>query len=177
MPYAATLVLDDAAAAPVVAMWRALAEAGVDDDCLRLGYQPHVTLAVWPDGAPVGSLAAAVDRFGAEWGAFPVDLAGFGVFPGSPAVVWAAPVATETLLARQAALVAAAGTPPHEHYRPGRWMPHVTLGRTDAPGRAVEVLAPLWRGALSGRFRSLEVVGFRPVVVLRSLPLRRAEKA
>jgi hypothetical protein len=65
MPLAAALRLDDAAAAPVSALWRALAEAGVDDDCLRLGYPPHVTLAVWPDDAPVGALQAAVDRFGA----------------------------------------------------------------------------------------------------------------
>jgi 2'-5' RNA ligase len=92
MPLAVTLRLDDAAAAAVVAMWRALAEGGVDDDCLRLGYPPHVTLAVWPDGAPAGTLlAAAVERFGAEWGALPATLAGFGVFPGAPAVVWAAP--------------------------------------------------------------------------------------
>ena len=147
MPLAVTLRLDDAAAAPIAAMWRALAEGGVDDDCLRLGYPPHITLAVWPDEAPVGLLAAAVGRFGAEWDALPVALAGFGVFPGAPAVVWAVPVATETLLARQTALVAAVtGAPCHEHYRPGRWVPHVTLGQTDAPGRALEVLASLWRG-------------------------------
>ena len=46
MPFAATLRPDDATAAPVVAMWRALAEGGVDDDRLRLGYLPDVTLAV-----------------------------------------------------------------------------------------------------------------------------------
>ncbi len=176
MPLAMTLRLDDAAAASVVAMWRALAESGVDDDCLRLGYPPHVTLAVWPDEASVGALAAAAERFGAEWGALPVALAGFGVFPGAPAAVWAVPVVTETLLARQAALVEAVpGAPCHEHYRPGRWVPHVTLGQTDAPGRALEVLAPLWRGARTGRLHALDLVRFRPVVLLRNLPLRRAE--
>jgi 2'-5' RNA ligase len=172
MPLAVTLRLDDAAAAPILAMWRALAEGGVDDGCLRLGYPPHVTLAVWPEEAPVEPLAAAVGRFGAEWGALPVALAGFGVFPGAPAVVWAAPVATETLLERQAALVAAVpGTPCHPHYRPGHWVPHVTLGQTDALGRAMEALAPLWRGPLPGRLDRLELVRFRPVEVLRGLPL------
>ncbi len=136
MPLAVTLRLDDAAAAPILAMWRALAEGGVDDGCLRLGYPPHVTLAVWPEEAPVEPLAAAVGRFGAEWGALPVALAGFGVFPGAPAVLWAAPVVTGALLARHAALVAAVpDTPCHPHYQPGRWMLHVTLGQTDAPGR------------------------------------------
>src|SRR3712207_1159984 len=115
MPLAVTLRLDDAAASPVAAMWRALGGSGVDDDCLRLGYPPHVTLAVWSDAAPIEPLAAAVDRFGAEWGALPVALAGLGVFPGAPAVVWAAPVVTEALLARQAALVAAVPEAPcHE---------------------------------------------------------------
>ena len=173
MPLAVALRLDDAAAAPVLAMWRVLAESGVDDDCLRLGYPPHVTLAVWPEEAPVGPLDAAVARCGAEWGALPVAFAGFGVFPGTPAVVWAAPVVTETLLARQAALIAAVpGAPPEAHWRPGHWVPHVTLGRTDAPSRAMEVLAPLWRGPLSGRLDRLELVRFRPVSVLRGLPLR-----
>ncbi|CAA9226745.1 MAG: hypothetical protein AVDCRST_MAG04-906 [uncultured Acetobacteraceae bacterium] len=171
MPLAMTLLLDDAAAVPIRAMWRALAEGGVDDDCLRLGYPPHLTLAVWPEEAPVGPLAAAVERFGAEWDAMPVALAGFGVFPGAPAVLWAAPVVTGALLARHAALVAAVpDTPCHPHYQPGRWMPHVTLGQTDAPGRGLEVLAPLWREARPGRLDRLELVRFRPVSVLRSLP-------
>ncbi len=166
MPLAVALRLDDAAAAPIAAMWRALAESGVDDDCLRLGYPPHVTLAVWPDDAPVEPLDAAVARFGAEWDALPVEFAGFGVFPGAPAVVWAVPVAAEALLARQAALVAAVpGAPPQAHWRPGRWVPHATLGR------AVEVLAPLWRGPFSGRLDRLELVRFRPAAVLRGSPL------
>jgi len=172
MPLAVTLRLDDAAAAPVVAMWRALAEGGVDDDLLRLGYPPHVTLAVWPDGTPAEPLEAAVERFGAEWGAMPVALAGFGVFPGAPAVVWAAPVVTGKLLARQAALVAAVPEAPcEEHYRPGHWVPHVTLGQAGALGRAMDVLTPFWRGALPGRLDRLELVRFRPIEVLRSLPL------
>lgn len=177
MPFAATLLLDDAIAAPISAMWRALADSGVDDDRLRLGYPPHVTLAVWPDEAPVEPLAAAVDRFGAAWDALPVAMAGFGVFPGAPAVLWAAPVVTGALLARQAALAAAvADTPCHPHYRPEHWVPHVTLGHTDAPGRALEVLAPPWRNMRPGRLHRIELVRFRPVSVLRSSPLGRAPR-
>ncbi len=82
------------------------------------------------------------------------------------------PVATETLLARQAALVAAVPEAPcHGHSRPGHWVPHATLGRTDALGRAMEVLAPLVRGPFSGRLDRLEPVRFPPVEVLRGLPL------
>ena len=172
MPFAVTLRLDDAAAGPVHAMWKALAESGVDDDCLRLGYPPHVTLAVWPDKARAEALAAAVDRFAADWDASPLALAGFGVFPGAPAVVWAVPVVTGALLARQAAVVAVVpGTPCLEHYRPGHGVPHVTLGHAEAPGRALDALAPLWREPPLGRLVRLDLVRFRPVEVLRSLPL------
>ena len=175
MPFAATLLLDDAAAAPISAMWRALAEGGVDDDRLRLGYPPHVTLAVWPEEAPVESLVAAVERFGAAWDALPFAPAGFGVFPGAPAVLWVAPVVTGATLARQAELVEAVPDAPcHPLYRPGQWVPHVTLGQTAFPGRALEVLAPLWREARSGRLHRIELVRFRPVSVLRGLPLGRA---
>lgn len=172
MPLAVTLRLDDAAAAPISAMWRALAESGLDDDCLRLGYPPHVTLAVWSEEAPADILAVVAERFGEAWGALPFALAGFGVFPSAAVVIWAAPVVTEALLTRQAALVAAVpGTPCHPHYRPGHWVPHVTLGQTDAVGRAMEVLAPLWGAPISGRLDRLELVRFRPVEVLRSVPL------
>jgi 2'-5' RNA ligase len=175
MPLAVTLRLDDAAAGPIAAMWRALAEAGVDDGCLRLGYPPHVTMAIWPDEAPVESLAAAAERFGAEWDALPLALAGFGVFSGRPRRALGGPGGDRNVAARQAALVAAVGESHcHEHYRPGRWVPHVTLGHTHAPGRALEVLAPLWRAALPGRLHKLDAVRFRPVAVLRSLQLRKA---
>jgi hypothetical protein len=79
---------------------------------------------------------------------------------------------TGELLARQAALVAAVpDTACHEHHRPGRWVPHVTLGHAEAPGRGLEALAPLWRGPIRGRLDRLELVRFRPVAVLRSAAL------
>jgi hypothetical protein len=82
------------------------------------------------------------------------------------------PVTTAALLARQAGLVAAVpDAAPHAHFVPGHWVPHVTLGRTGATGRAMKVLAPRWPGPLSGRLDRLELVRFRPVAVLRSVPL------
>lgn len=172
MPYAVTLRLDAASAAPIEAMWRALAEAGIDDDCLRLGYPPHVTLAIYPDDAPVPQLETTVALLAKEWGALPVELAGFGIFPGPESVLWVAPVMTAGLLARQAALVAALhGLRCDAHYRPGHWAPHVTLGRVGALAPALEILAPLWPGAMAGRLERLDLAHFRPVTVLRSLAL------
>ncbi|MDI3306275.1 MAG: 2'-5' RNA ligase family protein [Acetobacteraceae bacterium] len=172
MPYAVTLRLDAASAASIEAMWRALAEAGLDDGCLRPGYPPHVTLAVYPDDAPVPQLDATVMLLAKEWDIMPIELAGLGIFPGPDPVLWVAPVPTAGLLACQAALVAALhGLRCDGHYRPGHWMPHVTLGRVGAAARALEILAPLWPGAMTGRLERLDLVRFRPVTVLRSLAL------
>src|SRR3954451_22660067 len=120
MPLAATLVLDEAGAAPVRAMWQALAAAGLARDALELGYPPHLTLAVW-EAAPE---AAALAALAAGWAALALRRAGFGVFPGGG--LWLAPVVTSELLARHAALHAALpGLASHPHYAPGAWVPHV----------------------------------------------------
>jgi 2'-5' RNA ligase len=175
VPYAVTLRLDAAAAVRVELMWRALADQGGDDDALRLGYAPHVTLAVLPDTAPAEAVEDAVFRVARTWDELPVVLAGLGVFPGTPPVIWAAPVVTERLLARHGTLHAAlAPFPVHPHYRPEAWVPHVTLsqqGRSPA-GRAVERAASAWDGPIKGRLDRLDLVEFLPVNVLRSAALR-----
>jgi 2'-5' RNA ligase len=173
LPYAVTLRLDTDAAAPVEAMWRALAAHGVADDGLRLGYPPHVTLAVLPDDAPSDALDAAVAALAGRWHALPVTLAGFGVFPGPPACLWILPVPDAALLARHAdTLAALPGLDCDRHYRAGAWVPHVTLAAAaSSPARALEVLTPLWRGPVPGLLDRLDLVRFRPVEVLRSHPL------
>jgi hypothetical protein len=36
-------------------IWRALARQGGDDDALRPGFPPHITVAALPDFAPAGA--------------------------------------------------------------------------------------------------------------------------
>lgn len=175
VPYAVTLRLDDDAAARVERMWRALADQAGDDDALRLGYPPHITLAVLPDTVPAEALEGSALRVVRSWDALPVVIAGFGVFPGTPPVVWAAPVVTERLLARHGTLHAAlAPFPIDPHYRPGAWVPHVTLskeGRSTA-ARAIEIAASAWDGPIRGLLDRADLVRFRPVSVLCSEALR-----
>jgi 2'-5' RNA ligase len=170
MPYAVTLRLDPAAAARVERIWHALADLTGEDDAPRLGYPPHLTLAVLPDTAPAPSVEAAVSRMAAAWDALPVTLAGLAVFPGTPPVLWAAPVPSDDLLARHGMLHAAlAPLPVHPHYRPGGWVPHVTLaaaGRSPA-ARMLDAALSAWEGPIEGRLGRIEFVRFRPVVVLR----------
>jgi 2'-5' RNA ligase len=159
MPYAVTLHLDPAAAARVQRMWHALADLTGEDDALRLGYPPHLTLAVLPDTVPAPSIKAAVLRVAAVWDALPVTLAGLAVFPGTPPVLWAAPVPSNSLLARHGMLHAAlAPLPVHPHYRPGGWVPHVTLSRFLGLAQRIRLRFAIW-GRSTGGWDGGQVAG------------------
>ena len=178
MPFAITLCLDPASAGVVEAMWRRLAELRIDLDRTLLGYDPHVTLGIYPDETPVEALSGAVEHLGAVWPAVPVALAGIGSFPGVTSILWAAPVVTPDLLDRHLALQAALpGIPVHPHYRAGSWVPHITLtGALGDPGPALAALTACWQ-PLSGFLCRLELVKFRPVTRLRSWTLRHGDAA
>lgn len=180
MSYAVTLRLDAAMAAPVEAMWRALAAAGLHDDSLVLDYPPHVTLSVLPDGADASRLAATVAERAAAWTAIELRLAGFGIFASPEPVLYLAPVPTAALIARQRDLADVLGDQPADpHYRPDAWVPHVTLAKGGAArdpgwmGRALDCLGPLCAALRPGHADRLDLVRFRPVAVLRSHELPR----
>ena len=136
---------------------------------------PHATLALLPDDTVLQDVLGAVPRAVEGWTPLPVVLAGFGVFPGPPPVVWVAPVVTASLLERHAELceaVAAFGL--HGHSRPGHWVPHITLCQGAASAaRAIEVVSPLWNGPVTARFERIEIVRFPPVTVAWSGSLVR----
>ena len=167
MPYAITLRLDDTAAATVTGMWRTLAAAGVSDECLALGYPPHMTLAIFAEGADEAVLAAAARIAAARWRSRPVSLASVGLFPGTPATLFLAPVADADLLAAHADLLAETGQQGLDpHYRVRCWVPHVTLASDlTEPAAAVAALGSVTL-PLMGRLVAMEVVRFRPVMIL-----------
>lgn len=176
MPYAVALRLDAASAAPIEAMWRALAEAGLHEDSLALGYPPHVTLSIHPDTADTGRITAAMAACAAGWDAMELRIASFGVFTTPMPVLFLAPVVTPMLLLRHQALAEALSELPCDpHYRAGAWVPHITLAKSSPAnhpgwmGQAIDHLAPLWSGLRPGRMERLELVHFRPVTVLQSL--------
>jgi 2'-5' RNA ligase len=173
MPLAVTLRLDDKTAVPVERMWRALAEQTGDDDALQLGYAPHLTLAVLPGANEIAEIEKASFELADNWDALPFTLAGFGIFPARSPAIWIAPVATEPLLARHEALCAAlAPNPIDPHYRPGAWVPHITLSQgVRRVGPAVEAALSFWSGPIRGWADKVDLVRFRPVEILRSKTL------
>jgi 2'-5' RNA ligase len=169
MPYAITLRLDSPSALAIETMWHILDEAGFDAKGPRIAYPPHVTLAIFPDDTPEEPLVACVEWCSAEWTALPFNLSGFGVFPGPSPILWAAPVVTAALLARHAEVHAALpGLDADAHYRPGAWVPHITLTTTaNDPGAAIFALLSSWQ-PVSGLLDRLDLVRFPPVAVVRS---------
>lgn len=164
MPYALTLCLTEADAAPVRRLWQALAQAGFGD-VAALGYRPHVTLGVWPEAADPAALLPTAPGEERE-----LEFAALGVFPGALVVL---PVVTAALLADQAAWLAGLAEP-QPHYRPGAWVPHATLAKAVAPaqiGRALQIAAAHW-APFRARCDALEVVRFRPVERLARRALR-----
>jgi 2'-5' RNA ligase len=179
MPLAVTLRLDGETAVSVERIWQALAEQSGDDDALRLGYAPHLTLTIIPDADAITEVEKAVFELTDRWDALPLTLAGLGVFPAPSPVIWLAPVATEPLLARHEALYTALLPHPiNPDYRPRAWVPHVTLSRgTRWVGRAVEVALSVWSGPIRGWGDRVDLVRFQPVEILRSQPLLLTTKA
>ena len=172
MPYAITLRLDAAAATRVAALWRTLAERGISDDSIRLGYGPHVTLAILPDAADHEQLVSVAAGLVPCLRPIHVVFSHLGLFPGACSVLFLAPAASATLLERHAEVLAAlAGAPVDPHYRAGQWVPHVTLAK-DVVNPAAAILALGGAGLpIPAILDTLEVVRFRPVERLDSFPL------
>jgi 2'-5' RNA ligase len=172
MPYAVTLRLDAAATASVIAMWNDLRARGLSDEAASLGYPPHMTLAVFPDGADLARILAAVDDHAGEMRALTISLASIGLFPGKPAVLFLAPVVTRRLLAVHSELLTSLPDEVIEpYYQPDRWVPHVTLAGDLSSSTAALAVSDTWLLPIAAVLDTLDVVQFRPVRVLRTCSL------
>jgi hypothetical protein len=148
MALAVCLLLDSRAEAAVRALWRRLEAAGVPTLLSHTHgrHVPHLTYAALLSrdlDAVVGSLGALPPRepLGLHFDAL-------GTFRRSRC--WLAPAVTAELVARQEAVVGAlttGGATLHHHYRPGSWLPHLTLAPRlhlgELPTVAAEVYAVL----------------------------------
>ena len=172
MPYAITLRLADADCGPVDALLDLLSARDIADDVRRFGYAPHITLAVYPDDADAGALAASAAALSMQWKRLPVRFVGLGIFPGAPAVLWLAPVVNSSLLVRHAHLLARHAA--SSHWASGAWVPHVTLSAALANPNALAAATELAASTLTpfeAALDRVELVRFMPLEVLFSGPL------
>lgn len=128
MTLAVCLLLDDRSDAAVRRLWRRLEDIGVSTLLTHTHglHVPHLTwaaLRTYDLDAVEASLEALP-----EHPPVALRLDAFGTFRRSRC--WLAPAVTTPLVERQAAVVAAVlttGAELHRHYRPGSWVPHVTI--------------------------------------------------
>lgn len=154
--------------------WDALSAAGFANYTARLGYEPHLTLALLDDPADAPHLREVVRGISADWRATPLSLSAVAAFPANPATLWLVPTVTAPLLDLHSALCAALPTV-LPHYRPGAWIPHVTLAYNIACGSVGEGI-----NLITGRFHPftatldrVDLFSFPPISFLwhASLPL------
>jgi 2'-5' RNA ligase len=134
---------------------------------LGIGDVHHVSLAVYED-LPAQRFATDLARFAEAVQPITVRLANIGIFAGARSVLFLSPVVTEQLLALHHrfhdAFGAFAGSC-WEHYRPGRWVPHVTLAMNAASPslqKAVTEVTTRWK-PLEIQLDAIRLVRFRPV--------------
>jgi 2'-5' RNA ligase len=164
VPFAVTLPLDTPSAVPVQLLWERLADAGLSRDSHDLAYVPHLTLAVIDDAADLDALIGRLGRLAPSLSALQTTFVGFGVVPGVPSVLWLAPVVTAPLLQMQRDICGTISAQLlHPHYRPGEWVPHVTLAKDLVDTAAAIALVATGWSAQTSHLRRLELVRFRPI--------------
>lgn len=133
---------------------------------LRLGYRPHLTLAVYDvlDEAATKRVLDALCGTTASWTG---RLVGADCFAGASAVLWARPAADPLLARLHKQLVSAIAAPCHRHYLPENWVPHCTLA-DDLTSTALASAQEMFGAgelAMPLRYEAIELVRFPPAEV------------
>ncbi|HEY4633140.1 MAG TPA: 2'-5' RNA ligase family protein [Candidatus Limnocylindrales bacterium] len=173
MALAIVLGFDATAEQAVVEVWKAIRAVSGSGRLFDLRGRPHVSLAVYPEGAR-GPLEKAVAAF--RPAPLPFVLASAAAFPGDEGAVFLAPVVDEALLRLHREWHALAPGA-HEYYRPGAWVPHCTVG-FNLPEGAVPYAVAAARALLPirGRYESIGLIesdrdGKAPIRHLLEQPL------
>lgn len=128
MSLSVCLLPDDPSDRVVRRLWERLEKAGLPTLLTHTHgrHVPHLTLASLRSYEQADVRAALVALPAADETVMHFD--GLGMFRRSRC--WLLPAVTEDLLARQDAVVAeltSQGADLHRHYRPGTWLPHLTV--------------------------------------------------
>lgn len=164
MALAINLLFDRQTSGTVESLWQAIADAGITRDMLERGYPPHVTLVVVDDQALGPNLQSALG-LGQGRAVMPMTLGPARRFKGTD-ICWLAAegAGLRDLQALVAATVPLASI--REHYRPDRWIPHMTLtmqGDSDAAMAIADTMWPAPRRSMAVR---IDYCSFVPVVRL-----------
>lgn len=166
MAYAFCLRLAPGAEASVAALWGNL---GDDNSMLRLGYPPHLSLAVLDVEPPLAVVEAAFEAV-RDTPSLALRLGGARQFPGT-SIFWLSVNGGSALTHLHRKLLDRLPKDQvREHYRAGLWTPHVTL-QMDGDETTLSVAQAAWREPVATQFLQLDLVQFPPVRVLKSAAL------
>ena len=160
MPLAVLLRVDAASSARVAAMRAAVTQEPPH-------HAPHITLVVASERVDAPALADDLRAAVVDWTPMRLGFAAIALFPGD--VLWLAPAPTARLLEwhmRISALLPSMEVDPR--YRPGAWVPHLTLAQDltiDSASDAVRALSSGWQ-PFTAELDRIELVRFAPVSVL-----------
>lgn len=166
MSFGAAFIFDPQTTRAVREVWQAQADAGLPSFMLGVDYPPHMTLLMG-EGVDLPGLRPGVAMLASRIRPVPVMFESLGVFPAEYGVVFLAPCIHQGLLDLHAAFWTAFEpfvSGPASQYRPGVWVPHVTLGfqlKSGELGRVTEFLAG-WEFPRSGLVTGIEFGDYVP---------------
>lgn len=143
MPFGAALTFDSHTESALRALWQAQSQAGLPSSLLSTDAPPHMTLMMAED-APTDHLRVALEPLAASLNPTRVEFLSLGIFHAKYGVIYLAPVVNTALLNLHSAfwkVAAPLSIHPGEHYRPGIWVPHVTLAYDLPPDQIGPVAA------------------------------------
>ncbi len=174
MPFALYLRFDRDADASVRKLGRDLERHGVPSLFSRPDMSPHVTLAVFEE-VDTTRLLPRLKKLAASFAPLPLNLSSLGSFPGAEGVLFLAPLVTPDLLRLHTGLhrsLKGLTQGLWDHYLPGKWVPHCTMGIHLRPKTLLKGFQVLRERnyAISGRSKRLVLVEFHPIQEIFSVP-------
>ena len=178
MGYAVELNFDAATDDRIRALWRQLADAGLNSAMLDNNATPHISLAVF-DEIELDLVRLVMADFAHRVTPISVRLAAVGTFPpgvkGDEGAVYLAPTVSAHLLShhdRFHRMLYALNLRADDYYLPGNWVPHCTVALDAPPDRVGEIVA-LCRASdvfHDAQLVDISLVEFRPVRELYRYP-------
>jgi hypothetical protein len=160
----AILYFDHETEAAIRGLWQAIDDAGLPSPMLDLNFPPHLTMMVCQE-MDLDGLRAALPNYIATHPPMPISFSGIGIFTGPEPVVYLSVTANRALFDLHANFWRVASPfnrGESVYYRPGMWVPHVTLSQGRQDGKTVEVLQALLRARVPqyGLLRDLVIAEF-----------------
>ncbi len=174
MPISINVRSDADNAAAIRGLWTAVSVLEDEPSMARLGYPPHLTLAVY-DHLDVELAREVVHEVFAGIGPQRVAFDSLDRFETPDTVVlWARPRHIDDLIEAHRRIHEAIGvTHSYSNYQPGHWVPHCSLATSIPRSRRDEALELVRAGTdpFEVTFDVADVVAFMPVEVLVEHPL------